>query len=242
MSQTDSSAEAFGRLAAELQAAEGVELTVETVVQYALQAVWCDYAAVVLITKGRRPQIMALTDPRLADLYRHQIDAGAGPMITALEERSALLIPDVETETRWAPQWREQMLEAGIRSAMHLPLLVAGRPEAVLALYSTKPDAFSADDLDVAHILAQHSSAAIASARHVDTLTEAIDARRLVGQAMGMLMERYRLDEMRAFEVLRRYSMDNNCKLRDVAQELIDTRELPSSPPRADQRAPRSAG
>jgi AmiR/NasT family two-component response regulator len=45
---------------------------------------------------------------------------------------------------------------------------------------------------------------------------------------MGMLMERYALDEPRAFEVLRRYSMDSNRKLRDVAQELLATRKLPS--------------
>jgi GAF domain-containing protein len=230
VSQKHSSAEAFGRLAAELQAADGVELTVETVVQYALQAVWCDFAAVVLITRGRRPQIMALTDPRLADLYRHQIDAGGGPMITALEERSALLIPDVETETRWSPEWNKQMLATGIRSAVHVPLLVAGRPEAVLALYSAEPDAFSDDDLDVARILAQHASAAIAAARDTASLTEAVDARRLIGAAMGMLMERYQLDETRAFEVLRRYSMDTNRKLRDVAQELIGTGKLPSPP------------
>ncbi|HET6987516.1 MAG TPA: ANTAR domain-containing protein, partial [Kribbella sp.] len=30
-----------------------------------------------------------------------------------------------------------------------------------------------------------------------------------------------------AFEVLKRYSQDTNRKLRDVAQELIDTRKLP---------------
>ncbi len=230
MSREQSSAEAFGRLAAELQAAEGIELTVDKVVQFALQAVWCDYASVVLITKGRRPQVMAMTDPKLADLYRGQIDAGAGPMITALEERTALLVPDVATEDRWSTQWSEQMIAAGIRCAMHLPLLVAGRAEAVLALYSTKPHGFNDDDLDIAHILAQHASAAIASARTAVSLTEAVDARRLVGAAMGILMERYNLDEPRAFEVLRRYSMDSNRKLRDVAQELIDSRKLPSKP------------
>jgi len=40
-------------------------------------------------------------------------------------------------------------------------------------------------------------------------------------------MERFDLDDERAFEVLRRYSQDNNRKLRDVAQELVDTRKLP---------------
>ena len=58
-------------------------------------------------------------------------------------------------------------------------------------------------------------------------MAQAVDARRLVGQAMGILMERYDLDSDRAFEVLKRYSQDNNRKLRDVALELIDTRKLP---------------
>jgi AmiR/NasT family two-component response regulator len=46
---------------------------------------------------------------------------------------------------------------------------------------------------------------------------------------MGLLMERYQVDDDRAFAILRRYSQDNNTKLRDVAQLLIDTRSLPSS-------------
>jgi AmiR/NasT family two-component response regulator len=100
----------------------------------------------------------------------------------------------------------------------------------VLSLYSTKADAFTANDEAVAHILAQHASVAVASARQEATLAEAIDARKLIGQAMGMLMERYGVDEDRAFAILRRYSQDHNIKLRDVAQQLVHTRELPSYP------------
>jgi hypothetical protein len=42
-------------------------------------------------------------------------------------------------------------------------------------------------------------------------------------------MERYGLDEPRAFEVLRRYSQDHNLKLRLVAEHLIATRQLPQA-------------
>lgn len=61
-------------------------------------------------------------------------------------------------------------------------------------------------------------------------MVQAVDARKLVGQAMGILMERFDLDGDRAFQVLRRFSQDNNRKLRDVAQELINTRKLPAQP------------
>jgi GAF domain-containing protein len=223
------SAEEFGRLAVELHDTGGVEETVEAVVQFALQAVWCDYAAVVLIIGKQKPEIMALTDPKLARLYREQIATGAGPLITVIEQGQTLLIPDVLTETRWSQAWVGQALAAGIRSAVHLALKGRTRPAAVLSLYSARPDAFSADDVAVAHILARHAAVAIATSRRDAHMATAVDARKLVGEAMGILMERYDLDGDRAFEVLKRYSQASNRKLRDVAQELIDTRKLPNA-------------
>ncbi|QNE18181.1 GAF and ANTAR domain-containing protein [Kribbella qitaiheensis] len=220
-----SSAKLFGRLAAELHELEEVDVTVDGVIRYALQAVWCTYASVVLIVK-RRPQILALTDPQLAKLYPGQIDAAAGPRLTVLHDGTALLIADVETETRWPTQWRDSVLEAGIHSAIHLPLVVAGRAQAVFSLYIDQPHGFDDNDVEVAHILAQHASVAISTARHRVSMHQAVDARRAVGQAIGILMERYDLDTDRAFEVLKRYSQDTNHKLRAVADELIATRHL----------------
>jgi GAF domain-containing protein len=223
----DPLAETFGRFATELSGLAGVDETVEAVVQFALQAVQCKQASVVLVAQGRRPEILAVTAPDLAELYQHQIDAGAGPLLSVIKQQEVLLIPDVATETRWSPQWVEEVLDAGIRSSLHLPLVVAGRAQAVLSLYGEHPHGFDTDDIAVAHILARHATVAIASARHEETMARAVDARKLVGQAMGILMERYDLDGDRAFEVLKRYSQHNNRKLRDVAQHLVDTRRLP---------------
>jgi GAF domain-containing protein len=117
---------------------------------------------------------------------------------------------------------------AKIRSVLHVPMKAGDQVIGVLSLYTLHPDAFTADDEAIAHILAQHASVAVATARQEDTLAGAVDARKLVGQAMGILMERFDLDGDQAFAVLRRYSQDTNTKLRDVAQHLVDTRKLPS--------------
>jgi AmiR/NasT family two-component response regulator len=44
-------------------------------------------------------------------------------------------------------------------------------------------------------------------------------------------MERFAIDADQAFGVLRRYSQDNNVKLRIVADELVTTRRLPTRSP-----------
>ena len=55
----------------------------------------------------------------------------------------------------------------------------------------------------------------------------ALDSRSLIGQATGIVMDRYDLDAVRAFAVLKRISQQSNVKLHEVAVELIRTRHLP---------------
>jgi GAF domain-containing protein len=218
-------ADAFARLAVELHDAAGMNETVEAVVQFALQAEGCSYAGVALTVRGGR-EIAAVTDPVVTDLYQRQIDTGEGPMVTALTEGVTVHVRDVAAETRW-PAWSARVAEYGIGSVLHVPMWASHQLIGVLALFKTEPDAFDVDDEAIAQILARHASVAVASARDGETMDAAVDARKLVGQAMGILMERFDLDDAQAFEILKRYSQEANVKLRDVAQELIDTRRLP---------------
>ena len=50
----------------------------------------------------------------------------------------------------------------------------------------------------------------------------AVLARTTIGKAVGILMERYQMNEDRAFAYLTRASSHGNLKLRDVAQEVVD--------------------
>ncbi|WP_238164537.1 GAF and ANTAR domain-containing protein [Kribbella pittospori] len=209
----------------ELHESGGVGETVDAVVQFALQALNCSYAGVALAVRGR-PEVPAATDPMVAEIYRWQMTAGTGPLVEVMQGRASLLVRDTATDQRW-PEWAAKVRSLGVRSVLDVPLATTASIVGVLGLYSVEPDAFGTDDEAIARILARHASVAVATARNEATMDQAVDARKLVGQAMGILMERYGVDGDRAFAILRRYSQDTNTKLRDVAQQLIDTRRLP---------------
>ncbi len=223
-----STARAFAQFAVELHASGGVDETVDAVVAFALHALDCSYAGVAIAGRGRKPEIPAVTDPVVAEIYRAQLISRNGPMTACMNEGAPILVIDTARDDRW-PEWAAQVRALGVRSVFDVPLKTAAGTVGVMGLYSDRPDAFSTDDQAIAHILARHATVAIANARHDATMVQAIDARKLVGQAMGILMERFDLDSDRAFEVLKRYSQDNNLKLRDVAQNLVDTRQLPTT-------------
>lgn len=220
-------ADAFARLAIELHDARGTDQTVEAVAQFAVRAANCAYAGVVLAVRSGRAQIAAVTDPLIETMYRLQIDTGAGPMLAALSGAATISVPDVTLEARWPI--RHQVAGLDVCSELHVPMRAGHKTVGVLSLFNHVPHAFTTDDEAIAHILARHASVAISSARNKESLVQAVAARELVGQAMGILMERFDLDADRAFAILKRYSQDNNRKLRDVAQELIDTRRLPGN-------------
>jgi AmiR/NasT family two-component response regulator len=74
-----------------------------------------------------------------------------------------------------------------------------------------------------AELFATHASLALGHAREVDDLNLALETRSMIGQAMGILMERYRISPEHAFDFLTRTSQESNTKLRDVAAELVRT-------------------
>ena len=213
-------ASAFARLAIELHSAGGVDETVQVVVDFALQALGCDYAGVTLTRPRSRADVVAVTDPVVDHVLRWQLETCDGPMQHALATSTAVYVTDAATDDRW-PLWSQLVAGLAIGSVMHVPLVAKGVVIGVLSLYHDKPNAFSDDDEAIAYILARHATVAIATARHEAQLAQAMDARKLVGQAQGILMERHDLTSDEAFNVLRRYSQDTNTKLHDLAEQVI---------------------
>jgi GAF domain-containing protein len=224
-------AEEFARLAIDLHEQPGVPETVDVVLQYALGAVGADTGSVMLLRNGGRAvEIAGTTDPSATRADHLQLDTGEGPCLDAArDETDSTVISDTRTDERW-PVWCKRVAgEVGIGSVLSVQLGTPKDRAGALNLYAGQPGRFDADDQAVAHVLARHAAVALARSDRVAHLWQAIDARKLIGQAQGILMERFDLDADQAFAALRQYSQDNNLKLRDVAQRLVDTRRLPDT-------------
>jgi AmiR/NasT family two-component response regulator len=61
----------------------------------------------------------------------------------------------------------------------------------------------------------------------IEQLEEALETRTVIGQAVGMLMERFDIGKDEAFAFLVRCSSHENRKLHDIATQIVETRELP---------------
>ena len=64
-----------------------------------------------------------------------------------------------------------------------------------------------------------------------DNLQGAFSRRAVIEQAKGILMERHKIDEERAFEMVRSHSQHNGRKVIDVAQAIVESYLLLPPPP-----------
>lgn len=92
------------------------------------------------------------------------------------------------------------------------------------------PRVVSTDEQIVADLLAQAFGIAVDRVLTIGELADrqshlerAIESHRLIGQAVGILVERHRLTPGQAFESLRRASQDRNIRLREIAERVINT-------------------
>lgn len=216
----------FAELARLLDAEADTRGTLDQIVALAPHAVACDYAGITLLRGRREIETAAASAELVRKADALQYDVGEGPCLQAIWSHDTFVVEDIAGDERW-PRWGPMAAEMGLRSVLAVRLFTAGTTHGALNLYATSPRGFDADDVAVAHIYATHASIALASARQQDNLRRAVDARHLIGQAQGILMERFDIDADRAFGVLRRYSQDTNVKLRTIAEQVVSGRQLP---------------
>jgi GAF domain-containing protein len=215
----------FAEMARSLQEEADVPETLDTVVAYARECVACDHVGVHLV-RGREIETAAATDEVVRRADELQTDLGEGPCLQAIWDDGIFVVGDAACDPRW-PAFGPRAADLGLHAILSVRLRSSEQTLGAINFYGSRPRTFGSDEIEVARIFAEHASVALVSARREQGLRAAIDARHLIGQAQGILMERFGLNADKAFAVLRRYSQDKNRKLRDVATELIDTRTLP---------------
>lgn len=180
-----------------------------------------EYASVTVVTANAQVE----TPVYIGDLAGHsdalQQQLGEGPCIRSAVGEETVWIDDMRTESRW-PQFAAGADQLGIASMACFCLYVDGDNFGALNLHSTTVATFDEEARSIGQLFAAHAAIAFSTVREKEQLRTALNSRDLIGQAKGMIMERYRLDSTAAFRLLAKLSQDSNVKLVDVAKSVVE--------------------
>lgn len=233
-------AEALGAAARSFQAENRPDAMLDQLIVAAVRLVpGAQDASFAVFVRRKHVESQHQTSELTQQVDAFQTKTGEGPCLDAIHGQHVVRALDMGHEQRW-PNFAERASQLGVGSVLSLQLHVRGDTLGALNLYNRQADAFDDESEQIGLLLASHAAVALAQARKLDHLTTAIASRDLIGQAKGMLMQRYTIDQEQAFRVLMRISQTSHRKLHDIAHELVHTGRLvgleesqPSSPRRS---------
>ncbi|OBA76138.1 response regulator receiver protein [Mycobacterium sp. 1554424.7] len=189
----------------------------------------CQYSGITLAERGNAVTSVVATHRYAAVLDTIQNRCQEGPCLAAAWRHHMMYVDDLNVDQRW-PRYQRDALEATpIRSMASYELYDDDRSMAALNFYADHPHAFTDESLEIGGIFATHVALAWSMMRRQDQFRSALASRDAIGQAKGVIMERFNLDAVEAFELLTRLSQRSNTKLVDIAEGLIDS-EHPLKP------------
>jgi GAF domain-containing protein len=220
-------------LARIFHAREHIDEVLRSLVQAAvLDVPAADYAGITMISP-RAISTPVATGPMAEKLDAIQYATGEGPCQSLAPDQQIVKVDDLSQDTRW-PEFSALAGELGVRSILSIKLFVEGDSTGSLNLYSGRAAAFDEEAESVGLLLASHAAVAMVGARTEAELRAALTTRDIIGQAKGVLMERYRIDGDDAFALLVKGSQATQRKLREVAEMVALTGEDPD--PRQHRR------
>ena len=199
-----------------------LEETLEAIAHTARDAVpGFDHVGISVVQGDGTVTTMAATSELVRTLDTLQYELDQGPCLDALRLERYLGVEHLAEDQRW-PQYVPRAVEAGIRAQMGVQLFTPEETLGGLNFYATATSDIDPQAPHRAELFAAHATLALEHARRADQAREAIPTRQLIGQAVGILMERFEITEERAMYLLVRVGTAGQLKLREVAREVVD--------------------
>lgn len=187
-----------------------------------------DFADVLLVDEQAFRSV-ASTAPLANELDTIQQELAEGPCLAAAAEDATIVCSDLASDQRW-PRFAAAALDAGVQSMMSFQLYSyptesdgGGGGRGALNLFSRSRCDFSFEDRALGAMLATHAAIALIAADRQNQFESSLASRDVIGQAKGIVMERFKVDATHAFSLMTRLSQNTNTTVRAIAQGIVDT-------------------
>ncbi|MEW6324074.1 MAG: GAF domain-containing protein [Nitrospirota bacterium] len=205
-----------------------LEEILHLIVTMTAQVMGSTICAIMLVDEERQELVIKATQS-LSDAYRNKPPLRIGESISgrAVKERRPLAVLDVTREPGYMlPDLARQ---EGLCSLLCVPMMIKDRVIGVINSYTSNPHHFTDEEIQVLSAVANQAAVAIEHTRLMErslAMQEALETRKIIERAKGVLMKQRGLSEELAFQFLQQQSMNSRKSMRQVAEAVLLATEL----------------
>lgn len=182
-------------------------------------------AGITLVKRRKIDRTVAPTDEVAKQFDYLQAQTGQGPCLDSAWQHRTVLVDDMLNDPRWPKLAKTVGEESPVRSSVSFELFTQADGMGALNLYADQPHAFTSDAVEVGYALAAHAALSFDAAQRRDQFESALASRDIIGQAKGMIMERFRVNAAQAFNLMTKLSQDSNVPVAKVARQLVESHD-----------------
>ncbi|MBF0485797.1 MAG: GAF domain-containing protein [Candidatus Omnitrophica bacterium] len=140
----------------------------------------------------------------------------------AVKFKRPVVVEDVRKEKRYA--YRDLAAKEGLTSMLAIPMIVKDKAVGVINIYTREPHIFSEGEVDILQMVANQAAVAVENTRWMEEALkakEALETRKIVERAKGVLMRMHNLSEDAAYRMINKKSMDTCKSMKDIAESIL---------------------
>jgi signal transduction protein with GAF and PtsI domain len=183
----------------------------------------------IMLLDPERDELRIVATQSLSESYRMKPNLKVGQSISgrALKERRPIAVLDVTKDPGY--MYPDLARKEGLCSLLSVPMLVKDKPVGVINSYTSHEHLFTVEEIKVLQAVANQAAITIENTSLMEKsfeMQEALEVRKLVERAKGLLMRSKRITEEEAFRIMQRQSMDTRRSMREIAEAILLAGEL----------------
>lgn len=184
--------------------------------------------SIMLLDEGKGELVIMATQS-LSDEYRNKPPTKIGQSISglAIKEKKPKMVLDVTTEKGY--MYPEIAKKEGLRSMLSVPMMIKDKAIGVVNTYTSTEHKFTEDEIKLLQAVANQAALSIENTKLFNkaaAMEEALDVRKAVERAKGILMKEKSISENEAFRLIQRQSMNTRKSMKEIAEAIILANEI----------------
>lgn len=200
----------------------------QLIVTTTAQVMGSKICSIMLLDEKKQELVIAATQS-LSREYLNKQNLRVGQSISGkvVKEKRPITVRDVRKEPGF--MYPEIAKKEGLVSMLSVPMMIKDRVIGVINFYTQKEYSFSKEETGILQAIANQAAVAIENTRldqEILATKEALETRKLVERAKGVLMRELGIAEDEAHRRIHRKSMDLRKSMREVAEAIIVASDL----------------
>jgi signal transduction protein with GAF and PtsI domain len=183
----------------------------------------------IMLLDEKKESLVIRATQALSENYRKKPNVKVNQSLSGevLKNKKPLVVYDVRQEEKY--MFSELAKKEGLSSMLIAPMVVKNKAVGIINIYTKTLHKFTKEEIDIIQLVANQAAVAIENTKLMEETIkakEALEARKVIDRAKGILMEMCNISEDAAYKLIHKKSMDSAKPMKDIAEAIILTSEL----------------